>query len=73
MTAKEIYMYEINTDKLYKTTIREFIDWLKESGEYSWFMNALEEYKCGGDVGMYDIATTYNVPITMVKYFLKAA
>lgn len=59
------YRKQINIDKDYKISIKDFIKWLKEYGEVEGFKKELAAYDD------YSIATDYSIPVTMVKYFRK--
>lgn len=64
MTNKERYNKEIaEQNSYYKTTIKEFIDWLKENNEYEWF-----GIRILNNEDFYNIATDYSIPLVMIKY-----
>ena len=64
------YKANINTNKDYKISRKEFTEWLEEVGEKEFFENItkaneldLEEW--------YDIAVCYSIPFIMIKWFIK--
>lgn len=61
MTNKEIYMKEINTSKDYKTTFKEFMNWLEKNHKYEEILK--EEIK----EDIYKAAVDFSIPLIMVK------
>jgi len=72
LSPQERYQIEINILSEYKTSIRDFTKWLKEVDEYDYFIYSLKELECG-DTDVYDIASGYRIPVSMVKHFQKTA
>ena len=65
MTNKEIYMKEINFSKDYKTTFKEFMNWLDENHKYEEILK--EEIK----EDIYKAAVDFSIPLIMVKKLKK--
>lgn len=64
---KEQYMKEINTDPEYRTTLKEFTQWLEENNMVDIFNKMLQNEENDD----YYIAVDFSIPVTMVKYFRK--
>ena len=64
---EEQYRAEIGTDKEYRTTIKEFTEWLDRNNMNRRFLDDLRQED------IYSTAVDYCLPISMIKYFKKTA
>lgn len=71
------YRKTINLDNEYKITIKEFRIWLQDTHEENYFFKKVAFMKReqnsdkNNTENYYNLAWDYNIPIIMVKYFMK--
>ena len=69
MTNYQGYIEDLTRqDKEYKTTIKEFTQWVTDHNMIDRFREDIRSIGIHNDI--YDIALDYSIPVSMIKFFI---